>query len=84
MYKCVPIVLCTISILICLGWNIPTGTYILQISNKTIDKIHLMCTKLISKTSKQRQLKTLVDFEGIQHLKQDFVHTIVIRELVFS
>ena len=43
-----------------------------------------MCTKLISKTSKQRQLKTLVDFEGIQHLKQDFVHTIVIRELVFS
>ena len=42
-----------------------------------------MCTKVTSKTSKQLQLKTLVDFEGIQHLKQGFIYTIVIRELVF-
>ena len=74
---------CTLSILICSSWNIPTGTYILEFSNKTIDKMHLMYTKVTSKTSKLHQLKTLVDLEGIQHLEQDLIDAIVVRELVF-
>ena len=45
--------------------------------------MHLMYTKVTSKTSKLHQLKTLVDLEGIQHLEQDLIDAIVIRELVF-
>ena len=35
-------------------------------------------------TSKRRQLKTLVDIEYIQHIKQDLIYTTVTRELIFG
>ena len=35
-------------------------------------------------TSKRHQLKTLVDFECIQHIKQGFIDTTVTRELIFG
>ena len=30
---------CTLNTLICKDWNIPTGTYMLHFSNKTIEKM---------------------------------------------
>ena len=53
----------------------------LQMSNKSINKV---CFKVTLETSKRRQLKTLVDIECIQHIKQDLIVTTVTRELIFG
>ena len=52
-----------------------------QMSNKTINKV---CVKVTLETLKRRQLKTLVDIECIQHIKQDLIVTTVTRELIFG
>ena len=52
-----------------------------QMSNKTINKV---CVKVTLETLKRRQLKTLVDIECIQHIKQNLIYTTVTRELIFG
>ena len=43
-----------------------------------------MCFKVTLETLQRRQLKTLVDIECIQHIKQSLIYTTVTRELIFG
>ena len=56
----------------------------LQVNNKTLNKINFVRTKVTLETSKRHQLKTLVDFKCIQNIKQDFIYLTVPRELILA
>ena len=43
-----------------------------------------MYFKVTLETLKRRQLKTLVDTECIQHIKQNLIYTTITRELIFG
>ena len=58
--------------------------YMIQVSNRTIDKMHWMCTKVILNTSERRQLKTSVNFEFIQHVKQNFIQLSFVNSNLFN